>query len=86
MADYFFDTSALVKRHVAEAGTAWVKSLVRAKAGHTLYIARITAVEITSAITRRQFGKAQEQAMRAACPTRGVLETVSSRHPRERAQ
>ena len=52
MADYFFDTSALVKRHVAEVGTAWVKSLVRAKAGHTLYIARITAVEITSAITR----------------------------------
>jgi predicted nucleic acid-binding protein len=54
MADYFFDTSGLVKRHVTEAGTAWVKSLVRAKAGHTLYIARITAVEVMSAITRRQ--------------------------------
>ena len=54
MADYFFDTSALVKRHVTEAGSVWVKSLVRAKAGHTLYIARITAVEVTSAITRRQ--------------------------------
>jgi len=54
MADYFFDTSALVKRHVTEAGSLWVKSLVRAKAGHTLYIARITAVEVTSAITRRQ--------------------------------
>jgi predicted nucleic acid-binding protein len=57
MADYFFDTSALVKRHVTEVGTAWVKSLVHAKAGHTLYIARITAVEITSAITRRQYGR-----------------------------
>ena len=33
MADYFFDTSALVKRHVIEAGSPWVKSLVRAKAG-----------------------------------------------------
>ena len=54
MADYFLDTSALVKRHVTEVGTTWVKSLVRAKAGHTLYIARITAVEVTSAITRRQ--------------------------------
>jgi predicted nucleic acid-binding protein len=54
MADYFFDTSALVKRHVAEAGSVWVKSIVSAKAGHTLYIARITAVEVTSAITRRQ--------------------------------
>jgi predicted nucleic acid-binding protein len=54
MADYFFDTGALVKRHVTEGGSDWVKSLVRAKAGHTLYIARITAVEVTSAITRRQ--------------------------------
>ena len=54
MADYFLDTSALVKRHVIEAGSPWVKSLVRAKAAHTLYIARITAVEVTSAITRRQ--------------------------------
>jgi uncharacterized protein len=56
MADYFFDTSALVKRHVVEVGSGWVRSLVRAKAGHELYIARITAVEVTSAITRRQHG------------------------------
>jgi uncharacterized protein len=55
MADYFLDTSALVKRHVTEAGSPWVKSLVRAKAAYTLYIARITAVEVTSAITRRQY-------------------------------
>ena len=56
MNHYFFDTSALVKRHVIEAGSGWVRSLVRAKAAHDLYIARITAVEITSAITRRQHG------------------------------
>ncbi len=54
MAGYFFDTSALVKRHVNEAGSGWVRSLVRAKTGHKIYIARITAVEVTSAITRRQ--------------------------------
>jgi uncharacterized protein len=54
MAEYFFDTSALVKRHVNEAGSAWVRSLVRAKANHRLYIARITTVEVYSAITRRQ--------------------------------
>ena len=47
MAVYFFDSSALVKRHVSESGSAWVRSLTRAKAAHTLYIARITAVEIT---------------------------------------
>jgi predicted nucleic acid-binding protein len=44
MAVYFFDRSALVKRHVDEAGSTWVRSLTRVKAGHTLYIARITAV------------------------------------------
>jgi uncharacterized protein len=33
-----------------------VRSLTRVKATHTLYIASITAVEITSAITRRQRG------------------------------
>jgi uncharacterized protein len=56
MAAYFFDTSALVKRHVNETGSTWVRSLLRAKAGHRIYIGRITAVEITSAITRRQRG------------------------------
>ena len=54
MADYFFDTSALVKRHVNEVGSPWVRSLVHAKASHRVYIARITAVEVFSAITRRQ--------------------------------
>jgi uncharacterized protein len=57
MAAYFFDSSALVKRHVSELGSAWVRSLTRLNAKHTIYIARITAVEITSAITRRQRGR-----------------------------
>ena len=56
MANYFLDTSALVKRHVKEAGSVWVRTLTGAKAGHTLYIARITAVEVVSAVTRRQRG------------------------------
>jgi len=56
MADYFFDTSALIKRHINETGSAWVRSLTKFKAGHTLYIARITAVEVYSAVTRRQRG------------------------------
>ena len=43
MADYFLDTSALVKRHVVEVGSAWVRSLVGAKPAHDLYIARVTA-------------------------------------------
>jgi predicted nucleic acid-binding protein len=54
MADYFFDTSALVKGHVKETGSPWVRSLVHAKASHRVYIARITAVEVYAAVTRRQ--------------------------------
>lgn len=54
MAVFYFDSSALVKRHVKEAGSGWVRALTRVQSGHTLYIARVTAVEITSAITRRQ--------------------------------
>jgi predicted nucleic acid-binding protein len=56
MAVYLFDTSALVKRHVQETGSVWVRSLTRAKASHTIYLARITAVEVYAAITRRQRG------------------------------
>ncbi len=56
MSVFFFDSSGLVKRHVNETGSPWVRSLTRVKAGHTLDIARVTAVEITSAITRRQRG------------------------------
>jgi predicted nucleic acid-binding protein len=56
VAAFFFDTSALVKRHVTEVGSSWVRAQTAAKAGHTLYIAGITAVEMTSAITRRQRG------------------------------
>lgn len=67
MADYFLDTSALVKRHVKEAVSPWVKSLVSPRSGRRLFIARITAVEVTSAITRRQcsgdLSRAQVSAM-----------------------
>jgi uncharacterized protein len=66
MAVYFLDSSALVKRHVDETGSAWVCSLTSLKAAHTLYIARITAVEITSAITRRQSGRSLSPAQAGA--------------------
>ncbi|MHB1556848.1 MAG: type II toxin-antitoxin system VapC family toxin [Isosphaeraceae bacterium] len=56
MADYFFDSSALVKRHVEEPGSKWVRSLIRASATYRIYIARITPVEVLAVITRRQHG------------------------------
>ena len=56
MSDFFFDTSALVKRFSRETGTAWVIDLVRPASGQIIYLANITSVEVVSAITRRMRG------------------------------
>lgn len=56
MAAYYFDSSALAKRHVREIGTAWVLSLMRSLSTERIYVARITSVEVVSALTRRQKG------------------------------
>ena len=50
---YFFDSSAIVRRYVTEIGTAWVLSLTNPRSGNQLHIARITGVEVISAIARR---------------------------------
>jgi predicted nucleic acid-binding protein len=47
---YYFDTSALVKRYVAEPGTHWVSQICRS---HTVAISTLTTVELTSTLTRR---------------------------------
>ena len=54
MAVYFFDSSGLVKRYIAEKGSTWIQTLTQSSSGNGLYIARITAAEIIAAITRRQ--------------------------------
>jgi len=51
---YFLDSSALVKRYIAEVGTAWVQMLADTDAGNSLFIARIAWVEVLSAFARRQ--------------------------------
>ena len=53
MAAYFFDSSALVKRYAREVGTAWVIYLLKPAAANRIYVARITSVEVISALTRR---------------------------------
>jgi predicted nucleic acid-binding protein len=50
----FVDSSALVKRYVRETGTAWVRGITRRRSSTYIYIALITAVEVTSAIARRR--------------------------------
>lgn len=53
---YFFDSSAVVKRHVSEAGTAWANAIANPATGNYVYVAVITGVEVVSAITRRARG------------------------------
>ncbi len=53
MAHYYLDSSALVKRYAAEAGTAWVTALCAPSAGHTLNTVRVTGAEIVAALFRR---------------------------------
>lgn len=51
----FMDASAVVKRYIAEVGSAWVAALMNDPANR-IFIATITEVEVTSAIQRRALG------------------------------
>ena len=53
MSVYSLDTSAVVKRYVSETGSVWINALCDPASGNSLHIARITAVEVVSALTRR---------------------------------
>jgi uncharacterized protein len=54
VAAYFFDSSAIVKRYVRETGTGWVRRLTRRGQPDPIYLVRVTAVEVTSAVARRR--------------------------------
>lgn len=54
MTAYFVDSSALVKRYVPETGSAWIRALSAQETGNSLFIARITWVEVLSALARRE--------------------------------
>lgn len=53
MSHYYLDSSAIVKRYVAEVGTDWVSELCAIDAGHTLYTTRISGAEIIAALFLR---------------------------------
>jgi predicted nucleic acid-binding protein len=53
MADYYADSSALVKRHVYETGTAWMQALADPMTGNVIMTARVSMVEVYSALNRR---------------------------------
>ncbi len=50
----FFDSSALAKRYLNEAGSQWVRAHTYPSSGHIAIIGHITRVEIVAAIARRQ--------------------------------
>jgi predicted nucleic acid-binding protein len=54
VSDFFFDSSALVKRYLSEQGTIWVRETVEPLAGHTIWIAELTEVEAAAALAARQ--------------------------------
>lgn len=56
MADYYLDSSALVKHYISETGSAWVSGLFDPALNNEIFIATITPVEMIAAITRRARG------------------------------
>lgn len=57
MAEYFFDSSAIVKRYVSEKGSNFVDNLTDTKNSNIILLARITRVEVAAALARRAKGK-----------------------------
>ncbi|MCI0525325.1 MAG: type II toxin-antitoxin system VapC family toxin [Acidobacteria bacterium] len=53
MAAYYADSSALVKRHVPEIGSAWFTTLADPSSGNVIVTARLSLAEIYSALNRR---------------------------------
>lgn len=54
MTAYFLDSSALVKRYIPEVGSSWIRQLTDPSHQSDLFIARITWVEVLSALARRE--------------------------------
>lgn len=52
MATTYVETSALVKRYVAEVGSAWVRRMVARPVHQVLYTAALSEVEVRSALQR----------------------------------
>ncbi len=77
---YFVDSSALVKRYVRETGTAWVRRLTRHYPSTSIYIARITVVEVTSAIARRRKGTPPLAPSRASSLLRRFRQHLDGRY------
>jgi uncharacterized protein len=54
MTIYFLDSSAIAKRYISEIGSPWIHEITDPTRQNDLFIARITWVEVLSALARRQ--------------------------------
>jgi predicted nucleic acid-binding protein len=54
---HFCDSSAIVKRYVAEQGTAWLTGITDPAAGNRVYVAAITGAEVIAALARKRRGQ-----------------------------
>ena len=50
---FFADSSGVVKRYASETGSAWVTAITNIAVGNEIFIVRVTAVEVVSALARR---------------------------------
>ena len=69
MAAYFLDSSAIVKRYVAESGSAWIVDLMDPARANRLYVASIAGAEVVAALSRRaaaEVGNARRAALLGA--------------------
>ncbi|MCC7452194.1 MAG: type II toxin-antitoxin system VapC family toxin [Anaerolineae bacterium] len=57
MSLYYLDTSALVKRYIAETDSAWLISQVEPASNNIAIVSELTPVEMFSIFTRRQRDK-----------------------------
>ncbi|MDX2040577.1 MAG: type II toxin-antitoxin system VapC family toxin [Acidobacteriota bacterium] len=53
MPSYYADTSVLVKRHVPEVGSPWMRALFKPSAANTIITGQLSLTELYSAINRR---------------------------------
>ena len=51
---YYADSSALVKRHIPEIGSAWIEKEFDSTSGNRVITSKLTIIEVLSAMKRRQ--------------------------------
>ena len=76
MAVYVVETSALAKRYIAETGSVWLRALLDPSTGCSIYVVRVTAVEIIAAITRRERSRTLAQPMPALPDRQSVASSL----------